>query len=68
MERCPKCGRLLEVIECCGGGIFVCEDCKEYYFYGELIQSPLEEGFSKAQGHTPLEEDLHKEPYKPHEI
>ena len=36
-ESCPKCGKLLHVVECCGGGIWYCENCKEYYYYGELI-------------------------------
>lgn len=36
-ENCPKCGSLLIVAECCGGGIWFCEKCKEYYYYGELL-------------------------------
>jgi len=36
-EFCPKCGSLLVIVECCGGGIWYCENCKEYYYYGELI-------------------------------
>ena len=42
MEICPKCGVLLEVIECCGGCIYRCDVCGEYYFYGELIESQRE--------------------------
>ncbi|WP_461831845.1 TFIIB-type zinc ribbon-containing protein [Aquifex sp.] len=37
-ENCPKCGALLLIVECCGGGIWYCENCKEYYYYGELIE------------------------------
>lgn len=37
MDVCPRCGRILEVIECCGGGIFRCSHCNEYYYPGELI-------------------------------
>ncbi len=36
-EDCPKCGHPLEIIECCGGGIWRCDKCGEYYYYGELI-------------------------------
>ena len=35
MEKCPKCGVLLEVIECCGGGIYRCDVCGEYFFFGD---------------------------------
>ncbi|NPB07359.1 MAG: hypothetical protein GXN96_00350 [Aquificae bacterium] len=42
-ELCPRCGRLLSVVDCCGGGIWYCENCREYYYYGELIP---EEEFS----------------------
>jgi hypothetical protein len=52
METCPNCGRLLEVIECCGGGIFLCPECNEYFYPGELIslQSPSEEVSKEAPG------------------
>jgi len=67
MENCPKCGALLEVIECCGGGIFRCESCGEYYFYGELIESQrgFEEVSSEAQEQSPLEEVLPPQPCRP---
>ena len=42
MEKCHKCGVLLVVIECCGGGIYRCDVCGEYYFYGELIETQRE--------------------------
>ncbi len=51
MESCPKCGVPLEIIECCGGGIYRCDVCGEYYFYGELIQTqnPSEEELLEVQ-------------------
>lgn len=64
MERCPKCGAYLEIIECCGGGIFRCEPCQEYYFYGELIQFQRGsgEGDGEVQGQLHEEEDLPQPP------
>ena len=37
MEKCPKCGVLLEVIECCGGGIYRCDVCGEGKVYDVWI-------------------------------
>lgn len=57
MDTCPKCGSLLEVIECCGGGIFLCERCKEYYYPGELINPHIHyEEDSKEDPLLPLED------------
>ena len=69
MDLCPKCGGLLEVIECCGGGIFLCEGCKEYYYPGELIQ--FQTHLKADEEEPPLQplEDLpsQQQPCKPHE-
>lgn len=66
MEICPKCGALLEVIECCGGGIYRCDACGEYYFYGELIEFQRDSGKDslKAQGQLEGEELPPPQPYK----
>ncbi len=52
METCPLCGHILEIIECCGGGIWRCDNCGEFFYYGELIeQTPPEEN----EGASPSE-------------
>ncbi len=36
-EICPECGALLEIVECCGGGLWKCENCGEFFYPGELM-------------------------------
>jgi|GEM_PF-2319680 len=56
METCPKCGRLLEIVECCGGGIFLCEACKEYFYPGEIINAQTRfEEVSEEDGGQPVQ-------------
>ncbi|EDP74786.1 hypothetical protein HG1285_08849 [Hydrogenivirga sp. 128-5-R1-1] len=53
MECCPLCGYPLEIVECCGGGIWRCDRCGEYFYYGELIeQTPPRE----SEGASPEEQ------------
>lgn len=70
MEGCPRCGAVLEIIECCGGGIFRCDRCGEYYFYGELIEFQRDsEGVSlKALERSQEEENPPPPPCRPHRI
>lgn len=45
----------MEIIECCGGGIFRCTSCGEYFYPGEVIQTLCEEEGSSEAGEPPVE-------------